>query len=370
MISDVPLGAFLSGGLDSTVIVGLMSRMVDQPIRTLCIGYGSEGAAFNELKYAQTAAEHFGCDHTEAIVSGADAAREFDDFIWHLDQPSVDGLNSYFVSKIARQSVTVALSGVGGDELFLGYPYTLATIRSTQLRARFPILRRLPRNLRLGRLQRLNPWVAALELVPYSLEELYERTRTMFGANQRAELMGTKALRFSPLDELAASSQSAAANADVANILAQIEIERYMTPMLLRDMDAVSMAHALEVRPPFLDHKLVEFVSRLPGEFKLGDGRIPKPLLAAAVADLVPPSILHRHKAFFHMSISAWMQNELRDRVNDATSDEAVRKRGLFRPEAVAVVRRQFAERPRNWSNLWMLTVAEWWMRRYLDAAF
>lgn len=370
MISDVPLGAFLSGGLDSTVIVGLMSRMVDQPIRTVCIGYGSEGAAFNELKYARIAAEHFGCDHTEAIVNGADVAREFDNFIWHLDRPSVDGLNSYHVSKITRQRVTVALSGIGGDELFFGYPHTLATIRATQLQARFPVLKRLPRNLRLGRLHRLSPWVAALELAPYSLEELYKQTRTMFGADQRAELTGTTARRFSPFDELAADSQGTAANADVANILTKIEIERYMTPMLLRDMDAMSMTHALEVRPPFLDHKLVEFVSRLPGEFKLGDGKAAKPLLAAAVTDLVPPSILHRRKAFFHMPISAWMQNELRDRVDDATSDEAVRKRGLFRPEAVALVRRQFAERPRNWSKLWMLTVAEWWMRRYLDAAF
>ncbi len=370
MISDVPLGAFLSGGLDSTVIVGLMSRMVDQPIRTVCIGYGSEGAAFNELKYAQVAAEHFGCDHMEAIVSGADVAREFDNFIWHLDRPSVDGLNSYHVSKITRQRVTVALSGIGGDELFLGYPHTLATIRAMHLQARFPVLKRLPHSLRLGRLHRLSPWMAALELAPYNLEELCRRTRTMFGTDQRVELTGTAARQFSPSDELAAKFQGTTANADAANILTKIEIERYMTPMLLRDMDAVSMTHALEVRPPFLDHRLVEFVSRLPGEFKLGDGKIVKPLLAAAVTDLVPPAILHRRKAFFHMPINAWMQNELRDRVNDATSDEAVRKRGLFQPEAVALVRRQFEERPRNWSKLWMLTVVEWWMRRYLDAAF
>ncbi|MCX6908205.1 MAG: asparagine synthase (glutamine-hydrolyzing) [Verrucomicrobia bacterium] len=369
MISDVPLGAFLSGGLDSTVIVGLMSRMVDQPIRTVCIGYGSEGAALNELGYARIAAEHFGCDHTEAIISGADAAREFDSFIWHLDRPSVDGLNSYFVSKITRQSVTVSLSGIGGDELFLGYPSTLATLRSMQLRARIPMLERLPRNLRLGRLHRLSPWMAALELAPYNMAELYERNRTLFDARQRAALIQEGARRLSRVNEPAAGSESLIANADMVNYLTRTEIERYMTPMLLRDMDAVSMAHALEVRPPFLDHKLVEFVCRLPGEFKLGGGRIPKPLLADAVADLVPPAVLHRPKAFFHMPISVWMQNELRDRVEDATCGDTVRKRGLFRPEAVAAVRQQVAEHPRNWPNLWLLTVMEWWMRRYLDAA-
>jgi len=369
MISDVPLGAFLSGGLDSTVIVGLMSRMVDQPIRTVCIGYGAEGATFNELAYARIAAEHFGCDHNEAIVSGVDAAREFDRFIWHLDRPSVDGLNSYFVSKITRQTVTVALSGIGGDELFLGYPHTLATLRSMQLRARIPMLQRLPRNLRLGRLRRLGSWMSAVELAPYSLTELFERNRTMFGASQRAALLREGARSFSRSNQPAAGSERLVANTDVISYLTRTEIEHYMTPMLLRDMDVVSMAHALEVRPPFLDHRLVEFVCRLPGEFKLGCGTMPKPLLADAVADLVPPAIRHRHKAFFHMPIGAWMQNELRDRVNDATSDETVRRRGLFRPEAVAAVRRQFTEHPRNWSNLWLLVVAEWWMRRYLDVA-
>lgn len=369
MISDVPLGAFLSGGLDSTVIVGLMSRMVDQPIRTVCIGYGSEGAALNELAYARVAAEHFGCDHTEAIVGGADAAREFDSFIWHLDRPSVDGLNSYFVSKITRQSVTVSLSGIGGDELFLGYPHTLATLRSMQLRARIPMVRRLPRNLRLGKLRRLSPWVSALEMAPYNPTELYERNRTLFDAGQRAALIVEGARRLSRVNEPTLGSENMVANTDMVNYLTRTEIDRYMTPMLLRDMDVVSMAHALEVRPPFLDHKLVEFVCRLPGEFKVRDGSIPKPLLADAGADLVPPAIRNRHKAFFHMPIGAWMQNELRDRVNDATSNETVRRRGLFQPEAVAAARQQFAEHPRNWSNLWLLTVIEWWMRRYLDVA-
>lgn len=369
MISDVPLGAFLSGGMDSTIIVGLMSRMVDAPIRTVCIGYGAEGEALNELAYARLAADHFGCDHAEAIVTGADVAREFDHFIWHMDRPGVDGLNSYMVSKITRQRVTVALSGIGGDELFLGYSHVLAGIRSMLLRHRFPLLQRLPRSFRMGRLSRLSPWLAALELTPYDLTQLNERTRVFFGADQRAALLRGGMRRLSRVNHPVIGSETAVANSDWVNIFTRTEIERYMTPMLLRDMDALSMAHALEVRPPFLDHKLIEYVCRLPADLKLGRSGVLKPLLAEAVGDLVPPAILRRPKAFFHMPVHAWMQNELRDRVEDATCDETVRRRGLFHPEAVATVRRQVTEHPGHWTKLWLLVMIECWMRRYLDAA-
>ncbi|MFA6564431.1 MAG: asparagine synthase (glutamine-hydrolyzing) [Verrucomicrobiia bacterium] len=374
MISDVPLGAFLSGGMDSTVIVGLMSRMVDQPIRTVCIGYGSEGVAFNELAYARMAAEHFGCDHTEAIVSGTDVAREFDNFIWHLDRPSVDGLNSFMVSKVTRQAVTVALSGIGGDELFAGYPHVTTIARAMQLRTALPFVKQLSRSLSVGRLRRLSPWLAALELAPSNLSDEYERCRKMFSMEQRARLLTAGALDVSheddasvPLSALLNTDGTLRRGADLINHISRLEIEGYMTPMLLRDMDAVSMAHALEVRPPFLDHKLVEFVLRLPGWVKVSSKGFLKPLLAAAVSDLVPPAILRRRKAFFHMPIGAWMQRELRDRVEEATSETAVRKRGLFNPEAVAVLRARFAHKPNDWSRLWLLTVTEWWMRRYID---
>jgi asparagine synthase (glutamine-hydrolysing) len=372
MISDVPLGAFLSGGLDSTIVAGLMSRQVDRPIQTFCIHYGREGRRLSERPYAAAAAEHFGCDHVEILVNGTDVAREFDRFIWHLDQPSVDGLNSYLVSHAARQKVTVALSGLGGDELFMGYPHVLRILRADRLRANHPVIDRLPRNLSVGPLRRLWPGLADLEWAARPVASQYEDVCKLMPDNDRGALLaGRSATAHShvhpvALPHLGRALLDAPAG-DLANRLSRIELEHYMSPVLLRDMDAVSMAHALEVRPPFLDHKLVEFVSRLPARLKLGGGP-PKPLLAGAVRDLVPPMILNRPKAFFHLPMSAWLQHELRDRIEDATSDDAVRKRGLLNPAAVAAVRRRFATRPNDWTKLWMLAVLEWWMRRYLDA--
>ncbi|MBI5397756.1 MAG: asparagine synthase (glutamine-hydrolyzing) [Verrucomicrobia bacterium] len=375
MISDVPLGAFLSGGLDSTVIVGLMSRLVDQPIRTFCIRYGSEGRALDESGYARIASDHFGCDHTEAVISGAEVAHDFDRFIWHLDQPSVDGLNSYLVSKVARQTVTVALSGLGGDELFVGYPHVLNMARAMALRARFPATRHLP-HLPLGPLRQRWPWLEALNTARLPIPEQYAQQRRLFGAGQQRELLATDlrrdAVPSAPLGEPFGDVEEFQKIAgqtridELVNLLSRIELRHYMAPVLLRDMDAVSMAHSLEVRPPFVDHKLAEFVCRLPAHLKLG-GTDPKPLLAAAVSDLVPPAILHRRKAFFHLPMVAWMRNELRDRIEDATSDATVRRRGLFAPASVARLREEFARNPHAWPRLWMLVVLECWMRRYLD---
>ncbi len=378
MISDVPLGAFLSGGLDSTVIVGLMSRLVERPIRTFCISYGDAHSSINEAPYAHLAADHFGCDHTYALIRGADVAQDFDRFIWHLDMPSVDGLNSYLVSKVARQSVTVALSGVGGDELFVGYPHVLNIARAAALSARFPLLSHLP-HLRLGPLRRQWPWLDTLNMAGLPLPQQYERARQFFPPDLRRALLTADAHRapgqpatppepFMDIEELERSPGKTPVDA-LVNQVSRIELRHYMAPMLLRDIDAVSMAHSLEVRPPFLDHKLVEFVCRLPAHLKIG-GPIAKPLLAGAVTDLAPPAILHRKKAFFHLPMGAWMQHELRDRIEDATTPEATRRRGLFAPEAVARVRSEFVQNPsRAWPGLWMLAVIEWWMRKYVDQA-
>ncbi|MBM3889083.1 MAG: hypothetical protein FJ388_08145, partial [Verrucomicrobia bacterium] len=291
---------------------------------------------------------------------------------------SVDGLNSYLVSKTARQAVTVALSGVGGDELFVGYPHVSNIARAAALCARWPLARRLPQ-VRLGPLRRRWPWLDALNMAGLPLPRQYERARQLFPPDLRHALLAADARRapsqpaesqepFMDIEELDPSPEKTTVGT-LVNQVSRIELRHYMTPVLLRDMDAVSMAHALEVRPPFLDHKLVEFVCRLPGHLKIG-GHLAKPLLAGSVTDLVPPAILRRKKAFFHLPMVAWMQHELRDHIEDATNPEAVRRRGVFAPEAVARVRNEFVQNPaRAWTGLWMLTVIEYWMRKHLDRA-
>ncbi|HVH13214.1 MAG TPA: asparagine synthase (glutamine-hydrolyzing), partial [Longimicrobium sp.] len=311
LVADVPVGAFLSGGIDSTAVVGLMSELVPHPIRTFAVGFEDRHAALSELKWARLAAERFGTEHAEVVVTARDAAESFDALVDAWDQPSLDGTNTWFVSRAARREVPVSLSGLGGDELFAGYPHfrrfalgsRLAPAGSAGLRAALGgIGPALP-----GR------WRVDLQAIAARpLDRLATVRRLMTEGEKDSAVApgfprdGTRG----PADRLAGLVRP---GLDPVQQVSYVEAAGYLRDTLLRDADAMSMAHALEVRPVLLDHELAEYAFALPARCKLG-GRKPKRALVDALADVLPEPIVTRRKMGFELPLNAWLGTVLRDR--------------------------------------------------------
>ncbi len=311
LVSDVPLGAFLSGGLDSSGLVALMRQATDGDIRTCSMVF--EEAAYSEASYAQTMATAVGSDHYERTITAADLLAEFDNILAAMDQPTVDGVNSYFVSQTAREAgLTVALSGLGGDELFGGYDNSFrqaprlaqATRWAQAVPGGAAVARtalRLPPNRRqFGRVQE------ALAQ-PASLAGAYVARRGLFTAAEIQTLLAPDLWQagqsFNPVAHVGAQAGippelSAFHLPDAAfSWISRAELRSYTHQQLLRDTDVMSMAHSLEVRVPLLDVDLVELALRLPTAVKtqqVNGHAIPKPLFAAALADILPAAISQR----------------------------------------------------------------------------
>jgi asparagine synthase (glutamine-hydrolysing) len=369
MIADVPVGAFLSGGLDSSAIVALMTRISGERLQTFSIGFGAEGRGIDERSDARVLAEYYGTDHTEVIVSGQNVRDQLGRIVEAMDQPTGDGLNTYLVSQATGQHVKVALSGLGGDELFAGYPQF--KMFKTAERAS-GMWRRLPRAAKAatrrtasvsGPLQRAVTWLDGDVLARY------ERVRVLFGEERKLDLYAPQTIT-----RLAAPEPSLKylghfvhpAETDPIAQLTRLELMNYMTHTLLRDTDAMSMAHSLEVRVPLIDHKLVEFAVRIPPDLKLKDGRS-KWIFAHALQDILPGAVLARPKRGFEMPVAAWLRHELRDVLEDVFSRESVERRGLFRYEAVREVYRDFLEHDTPYMYTWALAALELWLRQFVD---
>jgi asparagine synthase (glutamine-hydrolysing) len=380
-VSDVPVGAFLSGGLDSTAVVGLMSHVLSEPVRTFSVGFTEGPDRLNELSTARAVAEAFGAEHTEVFLTGEDVSAGINDVIAHIDQPSFDGVNTYFVSRAARHGgLTVALSGLGGDELFGGYGTFDVVPRFAQgvrVWGRLPAAarrvisgaardgawlfgRRGERARKLGRLQYVDSAVTAFALArllrwPDEMASLY----TPDAAEQLGKTQGPNALDL--LGSLAPR------NARPWELVTTLDLTAFMSWRLLRDTDVMSMASSLEVRVPLIDHRVVEFVCGLPPGWERRFG-YPKRLLRESLSDIFPPAVLGRPKQGFELPLGTWMRGSLRPILDDALSTEAVRRRGLFRPEAVARVQQDFLRGTESYTQAWQLVVLELWMRRVLDA--
>ena len=319
-VSDVPLGAFLSGGIDSSAVVALMSRITDRPVRTFSIGFDEGPAHLNELSHAQQVAQALGTHHTETIVRGQDVLDALSHIFRHMDQPTVDGINSYFVSRAARQGVTVALSGLGGDELFGGYP---GFTRVPRLMPYVRVWDYLPSSAR-HLLERWSGRLSALAGGETPLRRLrglvqlegpaaaYAGTRVYFWPAEKEQLY-TPEFRARPDGSVNSiewlNRYLDSAEEHPVQQVTRLELHSYMSEMLLRDTDCMSMAHSLEVRVPVVDHKLVEFAVRIPPEIKLANGA--KSLLVEAVRDLLPPETLNRPKHGFEFPMGCWMRSAL-----------------------------------------------------------
>ena len=362
--ADVPVGAFLSGGLDSAAIVGLMARTGLAPLRTFSVGFAEAGG--DETEAAAATARHFGTEHHTRILTAAEVARDLPALMAAYDQPTGDGINTHYASQAARAGgVTVALSGLGADELFGGYP----SFRDAPRLARWlPRWHRLPAGLRrvfLARLRRRGARAGKLaDLLEHArnLPELCALYRRALPVSQRDAVLSPDARAALGANaphhpELALLSADLAA-AGAFELLSAWELRTYMANVLLPDSDTMSLRHSLELRVPFVDRPLIEWLWRQPARFK-GDRRNPKSALAAAVRDLLPPGVAARKKQGFTLPFSAWTRTALRPFLDETFSDASVTRSGLFARGPVQQLWRRHLDGhdPRSWSRVWMLAV-------------
>lgn len=378
LISDVPLGAFLSGGLDSTIVVGLMARHMNRRVQTFSIGY-RDLPSFDETAYAREAAAFHGTDHHEFRLGHRDVLDAFPAVLENLDEPFADSsaVPTYIVSKKTRGHVTVALSGDGGDELFAGYRMyrgehwarcygrVPAFLRN---RVIAPIVNRLPERRNAPGLETARRARKFVRGMSTSFAERFCSWREIFPFEQRQAVLRTP-LR-NPL-YLERVRQDAAAAADrfpedPINRMLYLDARGLLHGDMLSKVDRMSMANALEVRVPMLDHSVVEYAFGLPGSLKMR-GRKGKVILIDTFRDLLPRSLLQRPKMGFEMPINAWLRKELRFLVEDYLSETMIRKQGVFRPEAVSeLVRRHMSGYQDTSWQLWNLIVFGHWYRTYL----
>jgi asparagine synthase (glutamine-hydrolysing) len=376
-ISDAPLGAFLSGGIDSTLVVGAMSRALDKPVSTFAVGFRNAPGRFQELDYARLAANQFQANHTEVLIDGRLVLDQLERAVWYLDQPSADGINTYFVSRAAHEGgLKVALSGLGGDEIFGGYG-TYDFIPKWGNAAR--MWGKVPGSVRglasrafgvIGKSRRTAGRLHKLERLHYvdSPTTLYALTRVLLWSRERAEIFaangGEHPIAITAVDDILADYLRPGGS--LWHMVTQLETRTYMGHRLLRDTDAMSMAHSLEVRVPLIDHELVEFVVGLPAHWHRNHGQ-PKRLLTLAMADILPESIVSRRKHGFEFPIAHWMRQELRPIVEDTLSPESVQRRGLFNSSGLQNLYQSFLDGHQDYPTVWQFVILELWLRKYID---
>lgn len=369
LISDVPLGAFLSGGIDSSTIVGLMARHSDQPVKTFSIGFHED--SYNELKYARLTAQKFGTDHHEFFVT-PEICGVVDELAWFMDEPFADQatIPNYVVSKLAREHVKVVLSGDGGDELFAGYTRYLVA----QSRASFD---RIPQTLRQG-LQPLSKHLphgtkGRNYLFNISLDPLsrYLDSVSIFTSLNRQSLY-TSDFRdalgsHSYVPALFRTLNAKVTTGEPLDRLLYIDSKTYLPSDILAKVDRMSMAVSLEARAPLLDHKLIEFVGRVPASLKLA-GLETKHLLKRAVEGLVPTEILTRPKQGFGVPIQDWINQQLRSRIREVLTESRTLQRGYVDSRYINVLLNEHERGRRDHSDgLWALFMLELWHRRVID---
>ncbi|HJR58578.1 MAG TPA: asparagine synthase (glutamine-hydrolyzing) [Vicinamibacterales bacterium] len=370
MVSDVPLGAFLSGGVDSSAVVGLMAETSDRPVKTFSIGF--DEPEYDELEHARAVANHFGTDHHEFVVR-PDGLSILDQMIEHFDEPFADSsaIPTWYVSEMARRHVTVVLSGDGGDELFGGYDRYLPHPRVERF-DRLPIP---GRRLLASTVWPLLPHGAQgknfLRHVARDADGRFLDSVALFRADEKAAL-------YTP--ELRASLGGASAEATLGrrftrfsalpphSRMMRFDFETYLPEDVLTKVDRMSMAHSIESRVPLLDNEVIDFAASLPAHFKIHEGRR-KHVLKEAVKGLLPPGILDRRKQGFGVPLGMWFRGRLTDVFADILGSARTRQRGYFQPAFLErLVHEHLSGRRDHTLRLWQLLVFELWHRQYIDS--
>jgi asparagine synthase (glutamine-hydrolysing) len=375
MVSERPLGAFLSGGLDSSAVVAAMARQTSGRVKTFSIGFDEH--QFDERRYARKLAEWYGTDHHELVVRPS-AIDVLPTLAWHFDEPCADSsaIPSFYVAKMSRERVTVVLNGDGGDEIFGGYRRYVAMARTRRISLP-PAMR--PRLERLGSLltsrgaPQSPPWKVGrvLELLSHPLPRRYARMMSYFSPEQKFALY-SDALReqldgIDSYEIMDASFAASRAGSQIGAIM-DVDVNTYLPGDLLVKSDITTMANSIEARSPFLDHHLMEWAAGLPTDLKIRS-RTTKYLLKRAVADWLPPELINRPKMGFGVPLAAWLRTELRDLSSDLLTDHTARSRGLFRPTAVARLLREHDEGTDHSPRIWALIQFELWHRTFVDGA-
>ena len=372
LISDVPLGALLSGGVDSSIVVALMARASSSQVKTFSIGFGNPD--FDESGYARTVAERFGTDHHDLVVEPN--ITETLDFLSHMmEEPFGDSsmIPTYYVSKLARQHVTVALSGDGGDELFAGYDRYIVNLRRGRSMVPpwmgqlyrdhvYPLLpqqvrgRKFAWNISLPQRER---YLDGLSFLP-----ALHRERNLFSDDfvDRARQLPNPFRQFEDYYERAPAR-------DVLSRLLYLDMKTYLTADILAKVDRMSMATSLEMRCPILDHELVEWVAALPVKYKFHAGTRKYLLKKLALRLGIPPVLLNRRKQGFSLPLVHWMRDELKTGLLGILTEPRTLQRGYFNPAAIrALLDEHFRGYRDHAGVIWLLLVFELWHRNFLEA--
>lgn len=361
MISDVPLGAFLSGGIDSSAIVALMSQASAQPVDTFSVVFQEK--EYDESTWSQMVADKYQTRHHPILLKPADFLQALPAALKALDHPSGDGINSYVVADVTRaQGITVALSGLGGDELFAGYPIfrQLPEIQQRKLLWTLPHgLRRLVRALygavKSGR--SAEKIKALLDLPAPAMMAVYQVFRTIYSPQLARQMAGNNRDMGGILAQLQADMPQ---DLPLLSQISVAEMATYTQNVLLRDTDQMSMAHALEVRVPFFDHELVECVLGIPDAIKQPD--YAKKLLVESLGELLPPEVVHRKKMGFVFPWEQWLRGELYDFCKERI--EKMQDSQLVDPDLLGKSWREFQHQsgPWLWTHIWLPVVLQEWM--------
>ncbi|EKD28496.1 MAG: hypothetical protein ACD_79C00287G0003 [uncultured bacterium] len=353
MVSDVPVGAFLSGGVDSSLIVALMAKYAGGNINTFSVGFESESSAIDETNEAGKIAAILGTNHKRIQVSGIDVKNRIRHFIKSLDQPSVDGLNTYLISMAASKYTKVSISGTGGDELFMGYPWFKQMIMESGNNENNFAIR-------------------------------YSQKFRIFGGDETLKLINNSIMQDVSLGELFCTNANQADELSASNIVNRLSVlclRSYTQNQLLRDIDAVSMAHSLEIRVPFLDTEVLNLSLSLPSYAKINSDTSSINPYTALYSDTGAKKILidinnnllkmnnisNQPKRGFNLPIKEWLLGELKDVYEEALSEKSVRTRGVFDFGVVNRIKEDFKVNKISYVKPWLLFVTEMWLRENLD---
>jgi len=374
LVSDVPFGAFLSGGVDSSSVAYWMSRHLAEPVKTFSIGFGE--ASFDEVHYARQVARAIQADHHEQIIR-ADAAMILPKLVWHAEEPTADSsmVAVYYLAQMTRRYVTMALSGDGADELIAGYEthqayylHRFYRLLPAWLRQRIvaPLVRALPvSDSKVSFDFKLKSFVENADLSP---EDAHAAWRMIFSADMRRQLLSPMSMIADVEADMINLYRAAFARTNARrslNRLLYVDTRFYLPNDMLVKVDRMTMAHGLEAREPFLDYRLVEFLAAVPPRLKLKHFRHQKYLLKTAMREKLPDQILGRKKAGFNIPNARWIKRELKPFVMDHLSPIRLQEMGLLDRQVVEnLLRDHFSERVDNSHRIWcLLTLSLWWQQ-------
>ena len=367
MVSDVPIGAFLSGGVDSSLLVALMSLLSGVKTKTFSVGFLPEDRTLDETDEAQKIARYLKTDHSKVIITPKDVKNNIKKIAWALDQPSVDGVNSYFVSEAAKKKVTVAISGTGGDELFAGYPWFANMVAWQRSHQDLSILDKLMAYFS-------GSWYAD------GFRKYFSHQYLIFGSDDAKEIMAEPLnSNYQPAQDLESADELPYAS-PIERVTA-LCLRGYTQNQLLRDIDATSMAHSLEVRVPFLDPNLLDLVLSLPDKVKLANSKQAssssedktyrelgaKKILIDIGKNILTKNLDLQKKRGFTLPFDAWLRGSLKEVLADCLSKRTVQKRGFFDVVKTFEYYQGYLKNQGSWPRIWLLMMTELWGREVLD---